>query len=1126
MEKELIFQILGISELSDEKDLKAAYMEKLKVTNPEDDPEGFRRLREAYEKAAELLRSVDAETEAVEKTEIDLWIDKIDAVYQDFRTRGDVDAWKELLADELCHNLDTSLDARNAAIGYLLSHFYLPMEIWQCLDKEFEFVADYDQLKERFPADFLDYVKYYLENQYWVKFERFEKREGAASVNVDAYIRTYLDAKNLLDRQDIESALQKFEELEAYGVWYPLEDVEKMRLLEAKGNAEEALKLAEYLSEEAEKEESLYAADRGYIIPVCGNAKWNAGDKHGAFVLWSKFPENTDSKFGMMKYYLESEDTAEKAKDIAMEIWEKDGSNQRVEQYVTRANELILSKFERQVSEAQTQAEKDKISVEIAWCYFQNQNAEKAAEILDAVNPGKDIYYSYHNLKGRALAALGRNEEAVPELRLWLSLILETVDDGSEESKKCLRRKGTAYLMLGHCLMKTKEYDDAIEVLHRAEEENSDLGEKLSAMNTMAETFLAMNALERAADKCDQILAIEPRYYPAFLIRQEACFKMQRAQQVVDDYYRAIEIYPTFYKPYLLAAKVFFLYRQYKDAKGVIDRAKEASVQFSDDLKLLEVKVLRNLSENNEDRKVPLEIVEKLAKEVDPKNTDIEDVSEIEYETGLLHWDNNAVDLAVQYVKKAIAKNPSRNQYLMIQGDMLRDLRKFDEALNSYKAAKEDYGSTPGYLHSVGCCYSGMGNQENMVECFEKALELDPNYRGLNERIADYHMDLYRDDSDETHFYKAIEYINKEVAINERCYSLVCRGLMYMDAMRLTEAIEDFEKALTYQPEDWAAYNNMGCCYKYLGDYERAIRCLEKSAEIVERTGLAKSLPYSNLADVYEILRQHEKAIDCYVKAIRIDRERIHFYQEIGTMYAHLKDHENAIKYFNILGEKRGNKRHLIKVGDCYAVQKNPKKAKECYELAISDKIENLAAVYDIYNEYAEHMIDIFEYKDALKRLDQIAKSVTKLGTKVSARAQARHWLVKARAYYMLRKGAKAAECAKKAKGFYLMGAVSEEAFLNYAKEKPWRMARIGECYMYMGESEKALEMFRQMGDCQRCTHCREPKCYEGLRDMGIYYHGLKQYDKALFYYEQAAEICATDMELMLVIEKLRKESK
>lgn len=1126
MEKELIFQILGICDLADEGAVKSAYMQKLKVTNPEDDPEGFRRLREAYEKAMELLRTSENDVKDQQKGEIDLWIDKMDAVYQDFKTRGSVDAWKELLSDELCENLDTSIDARNAAIHYLLSHFYLPMEIWQCLDKEFDIVADYEQLKERFPADFLNYVKHYTQNQYWVNFDRFVKREGAKQMNVDAYIRTYLDTKNLCDQQDFENANRKFEELSAYGVWYPLEEVEKMRLLEAGGNAEKALELADWLSQECQNEESVYAANKGYILPVCGNIKWNAGDKEGAFALWSSVPENMDSKFGMMKYYLESEDTAEEAKEIAMDIWEQDGSNQRIEQYVTRANELILGKFERQLAKAKTQEEKDRIGVEMAWCHFQNQNAQGAVEILEAIDPGEDIYYSYHNLKGRALAAAGEFAKAVPELRLWLSLILETVDDGSEESKKRLRRKGTAYLMLGHCLMKEKEYEKAVEMLRFAEEENRELHDKLGAMCTMAETYIAMQQYEKAADKCDQIIQMASQYYPAYLLRQEACFKMRRAQQVVDDYYRAIEIYPAFYKPYLLAAKVFFSYRQYQDAKGVLDRAREAQAEFSDDLKLLEVKILRNLAKSDEERRQALEIVKKLSEEVQPKETDIEDLSEIDYETALLHWDNRSMELAIRYVKKAIAQNPSRNQYLMIQGDMLRDLKKFEEALKSYQAAQSDYGNTPGYFHSVGCCYSGMGNPKKMVECFEKALEIDPNYRGLNERIADYEMDRYREDSDEAHYEKALECINREVAISERCYSLVCRGLIYMDGMRLKEAIEDFEKALTYQPEDWAAHNNLGCCYKYLGQYEKAIEALQKSAQIVERTGIKKTLPYTNLADIYEITRQHQKAIECYAKALKIDRERIHFYQKIGEMYFHLGDYENSIHYFEIYGEKCGGKRYFIKIGDCHAAMGNLKKAKNYYEQAISEKNENLASLYDLYNEYAEHMVDAFEYKQALKRLDQIEKSVVKLRTKISAGAQARHWLIKAKTYYMLHKSSKAADCAGKAKEFYLKGAVSEEAYLNYGKERLWRMARIGECYMYMGQSEKALAMFRKMSDCQRCTHCTEPQCYEGLRDMGIYYSAMGDVEKALLCYGKALEICPCDLELQLAVAKLRKEIK
>ena len=42
MEKELVFHILEVKEVKDERAVKAAYMKKLRATNPEDDQEGFR----------------------------------------------------------------------------------------------------------------------------------------------------------------------------------------------------------------------------------------------------------------------------------------------------------------------------------------------------------------------------------------------------------------------------------------------------------------------------------------------------------------------------------------------------------------------------------------------------------------------------------------------------------------------------------------------------------------------------------------------------------------------------------------------------------------------------------------------------------------------------------------------------------------------------------------------------------------------------------------------------------------------------------------------------------------------------------------------------------------------------
>ena len=51
-----IWDILEISETTDEDELKKAYRAKLVHTNPEDYPEEFKQLRQAYEQALALAR--------------------------------------------------------------------------------------------------------------------------------------------------------------------------------------------------------------------------------------------------------------------------------------------------------------------------------------------------------------------------------------------------------------------------------------------------------------------------------------------------------------------------------------------------------------------------------------------------------------------------------------------------------------------------------------------------------------------------------------------------------------------------------------------------------------------------------------------------------------------------------------------------------------------------------------------------------------------------------------------------------------------------------------------------------------------------------------------------------------
>ena len=73
------WSILGINETKDEEIITNAYRQILSVTNPEDDAEGFMRLRQAYEDAIAYARS-EIETVEFDNTPIGNWLKKVDEV--------------------------------------------------------------------------------------------------------------------------------------------------------------------------------------------------------------------------------------------------------------------------------------------------------------------------------------------------------------------------------------------------------------------------------------------------------------------------------------------------------------------------------------------------------------------------------------------------------------------------------------------------------------------------------------------------------------------------------------------------------------------------------------------------------------------------------------------------------------------------------------------------------------------------------------------------------------------------------------------------------------------------------------------------------------------------------------
>ena len=207
-----IFKILGIEPTKNEMEIKEAYLNKLSDTNPEDKPEEFMQLRKAYEEAIEYANQEDEEdTNEIDNTEIGLWMAKVREVYNNFRARNDINAWSELLKDDVCQNIETKTDARDALLEFFMQNYYLPSAVIRFLNEFFNFEEDIDELYESFPSEFIDNIivdgiKY----DEYPSYSLFEIKDGP---DYEAFLTDFYEMNRKYRERDIEKTYDLLQDL-------------------------------------------------------------------------------------------------------------------------------------------------------------------------------------------------------------------------------------------------------------------------------------------------------------------------------------------------------------------------------------------------------------------------------------------------------------------------------------------------------------------------------------------------------------------------------------------------------------------------------------------------------------------------------------------------------------------------------------------------------------------------------------------------------------------------------------------------------------------------------------------------------------------------------------------------
>lgn len=1102
MDRKLAFQVLGIAETKEEDRIRQRYLSLLKDTNPEDDPEGFKRLREAYEAALRFSAEREEEEEQEPQGEVGIWMKRVRKTYRDVFLRRDQEVWKELFEDSVCIGFDTFLDARGQLLRFLSEHSFLPRTVWQQLDHTFHVMDDFDVLKEEFHVNFLRHIEYHLNNEDFIDYGLFEAQADYGPDNdeeVDHYIVEFFEIRNKLEEGVTEGVGQALADMTRHGLYHPYEEVERLRMYIRQDESEKGRETAESLL-------ARYPED-SYVQIWTGKIFSDAGDEERGFSLWEavleREPEYYMARYFALGYLMRREQWYQAGKYIN-ELLRVNSRDEELREELNKINQglvpLVQEAYDK--GEGFEDLKEEEVPLFLGRRLYNMERFEEVLALLEKDPRLSAAEEDSLNLKTWTLYRLERYEEAVPVFREYLKC-LEEISDAEERTAKMAQ----AHRILGVCFFDMGNREEGERETRTALAMETEERSRLDCKSYLANKYLSFKEYERAVEECDEILAADENYYPAYLVRQEACYHLKRGQQVVDDYYRAIALYPGYDRPYLYAAMIFYNYSQYKDAIGVIERARENEVAFSNRLCFQEAKILRMLSESAEERQKVMELLDALLyateddngqsrQEDDAQQGDHLNRAELIFEKALVFEGDEKLLDAVALVREAMKLDPKEPYYHLVLGNLLRDMQNYGESLKEYKLVEKIYHHAEFYF-GIGVCYEEAGNWTEAIRYYEKAVEKDAYYRDTNHRLYRGYLNRFNKLWRKEDYDAALLYINKQLEVtNNKPYRLWDRAYLYSDGMEIEKSLADYREVLETvdRTDRYIILENIGYVYKDDRQFEKGYEFFKQAVEAMEKKD-ASAKGYRGMAECMKKAGEYERAIASCRAGLAVFPKDGELWEMLSDCYEETGRLEEALAVAQEWSAQAGKTVEYYNQAAFLLVRMGKiKEGLQCYEDARKELIKNAAdkeELAKLYEKWGNRLDSIADFAAAANAY----RDAVVLYRENWHKYNVEHRLVID--YYMTGNRAMAAKHAEKMLEILKERGATPEDYMSWPGYVPVRMGWIAWMELALGNKEKAKGYFEKMEQIEPCAGCRYQKCAESSLWLAFYYYTEGDYEKA-----------------------------
>lgn len=818
------WKLLGIEETKDKKAIKQAYRNKLSEVNPEDKPEEFMALRAAYEEALQL--SDAANTDEAPKTEVDLWRDKLQALYDDFQKRIDVRYWEQLLSEDVCVALDTRPQIEETLLRFFMETYRIPQSVWKYLDERFSFSTRVGELYENYPRDFVDYV---IVNG--INYPEYPELRLFSPGKDGEEVERFIDLFRQMRGMPIDEARKHIDELLSLPEQHPYAQsyvllvaigegdkakIEDLRSLAAKypDNDTITYDLASTLYEE---EDYKGAEQQARII-------YDRSRTYGSGVLIAR-------SLAGQKLYKEACDQVEEIADDYR--GNQDKQFELVE--MTKAwNAALVDKYR---AELEKDPDNYDTRYELFTCLNFLERTDEARAEMEKFPDGKPDEYAYCNMHSRIYFNDRRYEEALGFVERQIAAAKKLVPDGTRRTTGRIEYADTLNYIRGLCYLNMEKEEEANRIFEECLEKRPDDPQMLINLSGLR---LGRHQYALAAQTAERLAELQPDSAYAHGLLASCLYGLFRDRDALDAIDRSIALNSSDLYSYLLKMKLF--------ARNNVEQGVEDVAALLEGSNITDLPVVAwcraQIKAKKEDEGMEAEALkdyETIAERIKDEEKDISWMPEFYYMYSRLVA--NVTDKTNKTDDDAAA---ARKRIVEILDKGL-DVDPDDPDCMDYKA----------------WLLKKSGKRDESIELYRK-LEKDP---GRRSGCAEYLAELYYDDlsKDADKAYEYYSYLLSRDEDNSSLHFYVGMCLFYMG--RLEEAAEIFARESELDVDDVDGYYRLSMVRAAQGRLEEALEQADKAVDVVRSWQRNRAKFFKYKAMLLRRMGRYEEAAETVMDA-------------------------------------------------------------------------------------------------------------------------------------------------------------------------------------------------------------------------------------------------------------------